>query len=169
MVCRNHMKTHSEFWKETHHWSHKGWLARPLAVDSDHLGETLTLFLLGWEATNHPLAVSASLRRGWELLGVHWTSWTCKLMSSNNFGKFQALLLQIFLLPHSLPVLSFWTSKYMYIRLILSHRSEICFFISLCFTLIIILTAFLFYLWCTQVTVKPTQWFFKFQTMSFIP
>lgn len=44
-----------------------------------------------------------------------------------------------------------------------------CFFLSLCFTLIIILTAFLFsYLWCTQFTVKATQWFLKFQTLSFI-
>lgn len=65
----------------------------------------------------------------WSLLNLYSLGFTglLKYLSwylSIILGHFQALLFQTFLLPHFPPFLSFWTSNYRYIRLMLFQRSE---------------------------------------------
>ena len=50
------------------------------------------------------------------LLGVYEVSWTWRYMPFTKAGKFQPLFLWIFLLTHSLSLLSFWDSKNTYLR-----------------------------------------------------
>lgn len=122
MVCRNHMKNKLS-WILEENTPLELWctLLRALALGSDHLQETLTLYLLDWEAIHHPVSLFYHPQR------VSWSSLNSLVCTSgfflflfvflNKFEVFQSLVLWIFFLLFSfspllaLPSCIFWCAK----------------------------------------------------------